>query len=82
MLTIFKEDGTFKTPVWGYRSHGSEFLIYVTDFTAAKWEDIYVHRIAILTVRPQHPREMMLELRDLMIAEGLDAEYKLIGVTV
>jgi hypothetical protein len=82
MLEIFKKNGKMKAPVKAYRTHGSEFLIYVTDFTVDGWDDIYSSRIAILTVRPQHPQKVGNDLKKLMHSEGLDAEYNLVGFTL
>jgi hypothetical protein len=52
MLDLFKENGKFKKPAMAYRTHGSEFLIYESDFGKFKWEDLYANRLCILNVRP------------------------------
>lgn len=81
MLNRFKANGKLKTPVNAYRTHGSEFLVYVTDFTKlVKWDDVYGNRIAILTVSPT--RHFEDALKELMTAQGLDKEYTLVKVAV
>lgn len=52
MLRLFRRNGKLKVPVVAYRSFGDEFLIYVTDFSPVKWEDIYAQRLCIINCRP------------------------------
>lgn len=79
MLSLFTYAGQFKTPVMAYRSHGSEFLVYTTDFESVTWKDIYSHRLCILTVRPT--KAIQQDLQDLLELNGYN-NYILVGVSV
>jgi hypothetical protein len=65
MLSIVTSDGRFKKPAMAYRTHGSEFLVYETDFGKFKWEDLYANRVCILNVKPtRHVHEDLQSLLD------------------
>lgn len=77
---MFKDSGKAKIPVKAYRTHGSEFLVYVTDFTREKWEDIYKERLAIFTVPPNGKIKENLE--KLMQEGGFNEHYNLVEVFI
>lgn len=80
MLRICRSDGKFKKPVVAVRSHGSEFLVYVTDFTTADWDDVYKNRVAIITVAPSV--NWKTDIQNMIDYEGLSINYVLVGTVI
>jgi hypothetical protein len=62
MLNLFRNSGKFKTPVKAYRTHGSEFMLYETDFGDFKWEDMFANRICIVCAPPSSRVQQHLQV--------------------
>lgn len=80
MLDLLAHTGKFKIPVKAFRTHASEFVIYVTDFPVqTKWEDIYSSKVCMLNVRPT--KRIVEDLKYLLELHGYH-NYLLVEVTV
>jgi hypothetical protein len=81
VLSIFNPDGEFKIAIRAYRTHGSEFLLYVWDLEkTTKWEDVFEHRLAIFNVRPT--KNIREDLEGLMRGNGMYNTYYLADIII
>jgi hypothetical protein len=63
MLRLFNSNGDLKIPLKAFRTHGNEFLIYVTDFGVEGWKEMINSRVCMCYSSPRDSLVKDLQLQ-------------------